>query len=83
MKAFRFWIGGFEFHSDQTGILAENTGIATSSLGETRTLRFRKIDNQSEIVKILLLRRLTTNIQSHRIYRFGLVSSDRQCVERL
>jgi alkylated DNA repair dioxygenase AlkB len=36
------------FHSDQTDILSKNTGIAIISLGETRTLKFRKIDNRSE-----------------------------------
>jgi alkylated DNA repair dioxygenase AlkB len=33
------------YHSDQTDILAENTGIAIVSLGETRILRFRNIEN--------------------------------------
>lgn len=36
------------FHSDQTDILAVNTGITIVSLGETRTLKFRKIENHSE-----------------------------------
>jgi len=31
------------FHSDQTDILAANTGVGIVSLGETRTLRFRNI----------------------------------------
>lgn len=31
------------FHSDQTDILFENTGVAIVSLGETRILRFRNI----------------------------------------
>ena len=31
------------FHSDQTGMLFENTGVVIISLGETRTLRFRNI----------------------------------------
>tara|TARA_B110000211_G_C14075699_1_gene551920 strand:+ start:1358 stop:1870 length:513 start_codon:yes stop_codon:yes gene_type:complete len=34
------------YHSDQTDILVENTGIAIVSLGETRTLRFRNITDQ-------------------------------------
>jgi alkylated DNA repair dioxygenase AlkB len=38
------------FHSDQTDILAENTGVAIVSLGETRTLRFRNIADKELIV---------------------------------
>ncbi len=34
------------FHSDQTDILFENTGVAIVSIGETRTLRFRNIENK-------------------------------------
>lgn len=33
------------FLSDQTDILEENTGVAIVSLGATRILRFRSIDN--------------------------------------
>ncbi|WP_231373998.1 alpha-ketoglutarate-dependent dioxygenase AlkB [Aureivirga marina] len=33
------------YHSDQTDILAENTGVVIISLGETRTIRFRNIAN--------------------------------------
>ena len=36
------------YHSDQIDILEENTGIAIISIGETRTLKFRNIEN-SEI----------------------------------
>ena len=38
------------FHSDQTDILCENTGVGIVSIGETRTLRFRNIENR-EIIK--------------------------------
>ena len=34
------------FHSDQTDILSDNTGVAILSVGETRTLRFRNIENK-------------------------------------
>lgn len=34
------------FHSDQTDILSEGTGVAILSVGETRTLRFRNIENK-------------------------------------
>jgi alkylated DNA repair dioxygenase AlkB len=42
------------YHSDQTDILVENTGIAIVSLGETRILRFRNITNKEEIVDYIL-----------------------------
>lgn len=38
------------FHSDQTDILFEGTGVAIISLGQTRILRFRNIENK-EIIK--------------------------------
>lgn len=37
------------FHSDQTDILFEGTGVAIVSIGETRTLRFRNIENKEQI----------------------------------
>ena len=37
------------FHSDQTDILCENTGVGIVSIGETRTLRFRNIANRALI----------------------------------
>jgi alkylated DNA repair dioxygenase AlkB len=42
------------FHSDQTDILYENTGIVIVSVGETRILRFRKISDKEEIVDFSL-----------------------------
>jgi len=38
------------FHSDQTDILAENTGVAIVSLGETRILRFRNKENKELVI---------------------------------
>jgi len=38
------------FHSDQTNILFDGTGVAIVSLGETRILRFRNIENK-ELIK--------------------------------
>jgi len=38
------------FHSDQTNILCENTGVGIVSIGETRILRFRNIKNR-ELIK--------------------------------
>jgi alkylated DNA repair dioxygenase AlkB len=38
------------FHSDQTDMLDDNTGIAIISIGETRTLRFRNISEKKEKV---------------------------------
>lgn len=37
------------YHSDQTDILCDNTGIAILSIGETRTLRFRNIHDKTLI----------------------------------
>ena len=38
------------FHSDQTDILYQNTGVGIISIGETRTLRFKNIKNR-ELIK--------------------------------
>ena len=37
------------FHSDQTDILFENTGVGIVSIGETRILRFRNIEHRELI----------------------------------
>lgn len=37
------------FHSDQTDILAEGTGVAIISIGEMRTLRFRNIQDKEKV----------------------------------
>ena len=36
------------YHSDQTDILEANTGIAIVSLGETRTLKFKQIEDETK-----------------------------------
>lgn len=36
------------YHSDDISILSENTGIAIISLGETREIKFREIDNKDK-----------------------------------
>lgn len=38
------------YHADQTDILTEGTGIAIVSVGETRTLRFKNIQDPAELV---------------------------------
>lgn len=38
------------YHSDQTDILVEGTGIAIISLGETRTLKFRNIEDPEQFL---------------------------------
>lgn len=43
------------YHSDQTDILYEGTGIVIVSLGETRTLRFRNIADQERFVEYELV----------------------------
>lgn len=48
-----FYSGGSSkmgYHSDQTDILESDTGIAIVSLGETRVLRFRSIQDKEEIL---------------------------------
>lgn len=42
------------YHSDQIDILADGTGVAIVSLGETRTLKFRNIDNTGHFVSFEL-----------------------------
>lgn len=42
------------FHSDQTDILEENTGIGIISLGQARILRFRNIHEKAHIQDFLL-----------------------------
>ena len=57
------------FHSDQTDILEPGTGVAIVSLGETRTLRFRKINDHNQIIDYQLvsgsLLYMTQEIQDH------------------
>ncbi|WP_298901229.1 alpha-ketoglutarate-dependent dioxygenase AlkB [uncultured Psychroserpens sp.] len=43
------------FHSDQIDILEENTGVAIISIGETRTLCFRNIEDRSMTVDFNLI----------------------------
>jgi len=38
------------FHSDQAELLAPHTGVVIISLGDTRTIRFRKIDTPDETI---------------------------------
>jgi alkylated DNA repair dioxygenase AlkB len=38
------------YHSDQTDILVIDTGIAIISLGETRTLKFKNIENPNKFL---------------------------------
>ena len=42
------------YHSDQVDILADNTGVAIVSLGERRSLTFRRIVDHSEVVSYAL-----------------------------
>lgn len=38
------------FHSDLTDILEDQTGVVIISIGETRTLRFRNIENKEIVI---------------------------------
>ncbi|SFD89561.1 2OG-Fe(II) oxygenase superfamily protein [Chitinophaga sp. CF118] len=66
------------FHSDQTDLLVENTGIAILSVGETRTLRFRKIQEQDELIDFELpsgsLIYMTQEVQ--RVWQHSIPQSD-------
>jgi alkylated DNA repair dioxygenase AlkB len=42
------------FHTDQVDILEHNTGVAIISLGQSRVLRFRKIENKEHTVDFTL-----------------------------
>jgi len=42
------------YHSDQTDILSENTGVAIISLGATREIRFRNIEFPTDFRSVLL-----------------------------
>jgi alkylated DNA repair dioxygenase AlkB len=57
------------WHSDQTDILEDGTGIAIVSIGETRTLQFRDKANAAEVVDYALpagsLIYMTQEIQDH------------------
>jgi len=44
------------WHSDRTDILEEGTGVAIVSIGDTRILRFRKIEDKENRVDYPLLR---------------------------
>lgn len=62
------------FHSDQTDILAPNTGVAIVSLGEARILRFRKIADKEEKIdfelpsgSLLYMNQELQNIWQHAI----------------
>ena len=56
------------YHSDHTDVLAANTGIAIVSLGETRILKFRNIENPEQFLSYELaagsLIYMTQEIQS-------------------
>lgn len=56
------------YHSDQTDILETDTGIVIVSIGETRTLKFKNIENPEELLHYELtsgsLVYMTQDIQS-------------------
>lgn len=66
------------FHSDQTDILEDQTGVAIVSLGETRILRFRKITDHEEALDYVLpsgsLIYMTQEVQS--IWQHAIPWSD-------
>ncbi len=66
------------YHSDQTDILKAGTGIAIVSIGETRTLKFRNIENPTIFLSFKLtagsLVYMTQEIQS--IWQHSIPKSD-------
>ena len=66
------------YHSDQTDILEADTGIAIVSVGETRILKFRNIDNPEEFLNYELtsgsLIYMTQEVQS--IWQHSIPKSD-------
>lgn len=66
------------FHSDQTDILENQTGVAIVSIGETRTLMFRNIENPTMFLSYDLvsgnLLYMTQEIQS--IWQHSIPKSD-------
>jgi alkylated DNA repair dioxygenase AlkB len=66
------------FHSDQTDILEEHTGITILSVGETRTLRFRNIREKEELIDFALpsgsLIYMTQEVQQ--IWQHAIPASD-------
>lgn len=69
------------FHSDQTDILAEGTGVVIISLGETRTLRFRSIVDHNVIKDYDLpsgsLIYMTQEIQAHWQHAIPVSNTDK------
>ena len=66
------------YHSDQTDILETDTGIAIVSVGETRTLKFRNIENPDQFLNYELtsgsLVYMTQDIQS--VWQHSIPKSD-------
>lgn len=66
------------YHSDQTDILVADTGIAIVSIGETRILKFRNIENPDQFVSYSLtagsLVYMTQEVQS--IWQHSIPESD-------
>lgn len=66
------------YHSDQTDILETDTGIAIVSVGETRTLKFRNIENPDQFLTYELtagsLIYMTKEIQT--IWQHSIPKSD-------
>lgn len=66
------------YHSDQTDILETDTGIAIVSVGETRILKFRNIENPDEFLNYELtsgsLVYMTQEVQS--VWQHSIPKSD-------
>lgn len=68
------------YHSDRTDILSTNTGVVIISLGSTRILRFRNINDRSLIVDYPLpngsLFYMTADVQNHWMHSIPTCDTD-------
>jgi alkylated DNA repair dioxygenase AlkB len=68
------------FHSDQTDILEQDTGIVILSIGETRILRFKSIEHPDKLVDFSLsagsLIYMTQEVQKEWLHAIPLSNTD-------
>ncbi|BAO75737.1 alpha-ketoglutarate-dependent dioxygenase AlkB [Winogradskyella sp. PG-2] len=66
------------YHSDQIDILEENTGVIIISLGETRTLQFRNIEDRENTVGFNLVSGslIYMNNEVQNLWQHAIIKSD-------
>ncbi len=69
------------YHSDQTDILEVDTGIAIISIGATRTLKFKSIEDTDKLLDYELnsgsLIYMTQEIQKHWLHAIPKAETDK------